>query len=59
MLIPFADFGSVTLSDLESSFTSWSLTPGEEWGIVDSEGTIIAEPTSNTADDFTDTYTAP
>ena len=30
-LYPFANFGSVTFSNMKSSFTSWSLTPDEEW----------------------------
>jgi len=56
--VPFADFGSVTFSNLESSFNSWSLTPSEEWGIVQG-GATLAAPTSSTSDGFTVTYTGP
>lgn len=55
---PFANFGSVTFSDMRSSFSSWSLTPTEEWGIVQ-DGATLAAPTSSTSDGFTVTYTGP
>jgi uncharacterized repeat protein (TIGR02543 family) len=55
---PFANFGSVTFSNMGSSFTSWSLTPAEEWGIVQ-DGVTLAAPTSSTTDGFTVTYTGP
>jgi hypothetical protein len=55
---PFANFGTVTFSNMESSFTSWSLTPDEEWGIVQN-GITLAAPTVTSADGFTDTYTGP
>jgi uncharacterized repeat protein (TIGR02543 family) len=55
---PLANFGSVTFSDLESSFTTWSLTPAEEWGIVQ-DGVTLAAPTSSTLDGFTVTYVGP
>jgi len=55
---PFANFGSVIFSDMRSSFTSWSLTPSEEWGIVQG-GATLAAPTSSTTDGFTVTYTGP
>jgi uncharacterized repeat protein (TIGR02543 family) len=57
-LYPFANFGSVTFGDLRSSFSSWSLTPSEEWGIVQA-GVTLAAPTSSTSDGFTDSYTGP
>jgi hypothetical protein len=55
---PFANFGSVIFSNMRSSFSSWSLTPTEEWGIVQ-DGATLATPTSSTADGFTVTYTGP
>ena len=55
---PFANFGSVTFSNLESSFDSWSLSPSEEWGIVQG-GVTLAAPTNTTSDGFTVTYTGP
>ena len=57
-LYPFADFDSVAFSDMESSFTAWSLTPDEEWGVVQN-GVTLAAPTSTSTDGFTDTYTGP
>jgi hypothetical protein len=57
-LFPFADFGSVTFTDMESSFSSWYLTPSEEWGIVQN-GVTLAAPTTTSSDGFTDTYTGP
>ena len=57
-LFPFANFGSVTFSNMTSSFTSWSLTPDEEWGIVQN-GVTLAAPTDSTTNGFTDTYTGP
>jgi hypothetical protein len=55
---PFANFGSITFSDMRSSFSSWYLTPDEGWGIVQS-GVTLAAPTSTSTDGFTDTYTGP
>jgi len=55
---PFANFGSVTFSDMESSVSSWSLTPSETWGIVQN-GVLLAAPTNTSTDGFTDTYTGP
>jgi hypothetical protein len=57
-LYPFANFGSVTFSNMESSFSSWYLTPDEEWGIVQN-GVTLAAPTSSSVDGFTDAYTGP
>lgn len=56
--LPFANFGSITFSNTKSSFTSWSLTPDEEWGIVQ-DGVTMAAPTSTSTDGFTVTYTGP
>lgn len=55
---PFANFGSVTFTNMRASFSSWYLTPSEEWGIVQ-DGVTLAAPTSTTSDGFTDTYTGP
>jgi hypothetical protein len=57
-LFPFANFGSVTFSNLESSFTTWSLTSSETWAIVQS-GVTLATPTSTSTDGFTVSYTGP
>lgn len=55
-LDPFANFGSVNFTDLESSFKTWSLTPDETWAIVQS-GDTLASPSVTTADAFTVAYT--
>ena len=55
---PFANFGSITFSNMRTSLSSWYLTPSEEWGIVQ-DGETLAAPTNTTADGFTDTYTGP
>jgi hypothetical protein len=57
-LYPFVNFGSVTFSNMRASFSSWYLTPNEEWTIVQN-GVTLATPTGITADGFTDTYTGP
>ena len=53
---PFANFGTVTWTDLESSFTTWSLTQIETWAVVQN-GVTIATPTANSGDGFTVSYT--
>ena len=57
-LNPFANFGSVTWTGLESSFTTWSLTHDETWAIVQN-GETLATPTATTSDGFTVGYTGP
>ena len=56
MLNPFANFGSVTWTSLESSFTTWSLSHVETWAIVQ-HGVTLATPTATTTDGFTVGYT--
>lgn len=55
---PFANFGSVTWTNLQSSFTTWYLTQGETWAIVQG-GVTLATPIATTADGFTVDYTGP
>lgn len=57
-LEPFADFGTVTFSNLRTSLTAWSLTPDETWAIVQG-GMALASPTQATTDGFTVSYTSP
>lgn len=57
-LDPFADFGSVTFSSLEASFSTWSLTHDETWAIVQN-GVTLSTPTATTADGFSVGYTGP
>jgi hypothetical protein len=57
-LFPFANFSSVTWTNLASSFTTWSLTQSETWAIVQS-GATLAAPTSTSTDGFIDTYSGP
>jgi hypothetical protein len=54
----FANFGTVTFSNLKSSFTSWSLTQSETWAIIPGSETL-ATPTSTSTDGFTVSYTGP
>lgn len=55
---PFANFVSVTFSDLRASFTTWSLTPSETWAIVQ-DGVTLATPVATATDGFTVGYTGP
>ena len=57
-LEPFANFGSVTWTDLETSLSGWSLTQDETNAIVQN-GVTLATPTASTTDGFTDSYTGP
>lgn len=57
-LNPFANFESVTWTNLESSFTTWSLTHDETWAIVQ-DGVTLATPTATTSDGFTVGYNGP
>jgi hypothetical protein len=57
-LQPFANFSSVTWTNLMSSFTTWSLTQSETWAIVQN-GVTLAAPISTSTDSFTDTYLGP
>jgi hypothetical protein len=57
-LHPLANFGTVTFTNLLSSFTSWSLTPDETWAIAQS-GVTLATPISTTTDGFSVIYTGP
>lgn len=54
--VPFADFGTVSFGDLTTSLSSWSLTPDEQWGIVQG-GSILAVPSAPSGDGFSVTYT--
>ncbi|HUY43737.1 MAG TPA: G1 family glutamic endopeptidase [Acidimicrobiales bacterium] len=57
-VVPFANFGSVTFSNLTSSLTAWSLVQSETWAIVQS-GVTLATPTTTTTDGFSVGYTGP
>ena len=54
----FANFGSVTFTNLEASFSTWSLTHDETWAIVQG-GVTLATPTATTTDGFTVSYSGP
>jgi len=58
MLNPFGNFGSVSWTNLESSFTTWSLTHVETWAIVQN-GVTLATPTATATDGFIVSYTGP
>ncbi|MGC2150397.1 MAG: hypothetical protein WA618_00025 [Terriglobales bacterium] len=40
------------------SFSSWSLTPDEEWDVVQN-GMTLSAPSNSTQEGFTDTHTGP
>lgn len=43
-LVPFADFGTVTFTNLATSLATWSLTPLEQVGLADKSGLLLAAP---------------
>jgi hypothetical protein len=52
-----ADYGTVTFSDLTASPSSWSLTPGEGWEIVQN-GVVLSTPALPVSNDsFSVSYT--
>jgi hypothetical protein len=55
-LLPFADYGTVTFSNLAASIASWSLTPANAWEIVDN-GAVVSTPAAPTGDGFSVSYT--
>lgn len=55
-LAPFVDYGTVTFSDLETSLSSWSLTPDEAWELVQN-GTELSTPSAPSGDGFSVSYT--
>jgi len=57
-LVPFANFGSVTFSNLATSLTTWSLNQSETWAMVQN-GVTLATPTTTTTDGFSVGYTGP
>jgi len=57
-LVPFANFGSVTFSNLATSLTTWSLNQSETWAMVQNTVTL-ATPTTTTTDGFSVGYTGP
>jgi hypothetical protein len=56
-LVPLADFGSITFSNLTTSLSGWSLTPANSVTLVDADGNAIATPSVPTDGGFTVTYT--
>ena len=57
-LSPFANYGSVTFSNLRTDFASWSLSASDGVEIVQSGATLsVPGPVSN--DGFTVSYTGP
>jgi hypothetical protein len=46
ILVPFADFGTVTFSNLATSLPSWALTAKEKVGLGDHSGLLLAEPSA-------------
>jgi len=55
-LATFADYGTVSFTNLTTSISSWSLTPGEGYEIVQAN-TVISTPSSPSNGAFSVTYT--
>jgi hypothetical protein len=55
-LVPLADYGTVSFSDLTTSLSSWSLTPSEEFEIAES-GAVLSTPSAPSNDGFSVSYT--
>lgn len=45
-LVPFADFGTVTFTNLATSLPAWSLTAKEQVGLADKSGLLLAAPSA-------------
>ena len=55
-LEPFADYGTVTFSDLTTNLSPPSLTPGEVWEIVQN-GVVLSTPAPTVGNSFSVSYT--
>ena len=55
---PFANYGSVTFTNLETDLSSWSL-PNSDAYEIEQNGTVLSVPGAVTSAGFTDTYTGP
>lgn len=54
--VPFADYRSVTFTNLETSLSNWSLTAAEGEEIVQ-DGTVLSTPSAPATDAFSVSYT--
>ena len=57
-LVPLADYGTITFSELMTSLPAWSLMPTEAVELIQS-GTVASTPSAPSSDSFSVTYTAP
>jgi Peptidase A4 family len=57
-LVPFADYGTLTFSNLQTSLASWSLATAAPVEMVQS-GSIVSLPSAPTADGFSVSYKGP
>jgi hypothetical protein len=55
---PFANYGSVTFTNLETDLSSWSLPPSDGWEIQQN-GIVLSVPSAVTSTGFTVNYTGP
>lgn len=53
--VPFADYGTVTFSNLGASLSAWSLTSDEAWAIVQN-GSLLSLPSAPSGDGFSVSY---
>ena len=58
-LVPFADFGTVTFTELTTNLLTWGLTAKEQVGLADKSGLLLAEPSApdSTGKGFSVAYT--
>ena len=54
-LMPFANFGAITFSNVETSLAGWALALGDQWEIVQN-GVVLAAPSAANGAVFTVTY---
>jgi hypothetical protein len=57
-LVPFADYGTLTFSNLRTSIPSWSLAAAEEVELVQN-GSIVSQPSAPSGTGFSVSYQAP
>ena len=58
-LVPFANFGKVTFSDLTAGAASLNLDPKEGYAIESNRHVVLAAPSQTGSDGFTVSYTGP
>jgi Peptidase A4 family len=57
-VVPLANYGTVTFTNLQTSLTSWSLTSADAWSIAQG-GTTLSTPSAPSTAGFSVSYTGP